>query len=124
MFTLTHFLSSFVYSKNYLKTKNSQSNDQIEKVIKFMRKNVHDNYTNYDFAKLVNLSISHLSKLFKERTGFSPIEFFIQLKIQKACMYLISTDYKVKEIGNLLHYDDPYYFSRVFTKMVGTSPRV
>jgi AraC-like DNA-binding protein len=124
MFTLSHFLSSFIYSRNYTQIKNAKRRDQIEILINFMKANIHNTYSNNSFADLVNLSVSHLSKLFKERTGFSPMEFFIQLKIQKACMYLISTDYKIKEISNLLNYDDPYYFSRVFTKMMGISPKL
>ena len=122
MFTLWHLLSSFVFSKEYSKIKSSKSKSQVETLINLMRENVHEDITITKLAKYVNLSVSHLSLLFKKQTGFAPIEFFIQLKIQKACWYLISTNTKIKEITYLLNYKDPYYFSRIFSKIMGISP--
>ena len=52
----------------------------------------------------------------------SPIEYFIHLKMQKACQLLYTEDSRVKQIAALLGYDDPYYFSRLFKKYMNTSP--
>ena len=102
--------------------KNKKSEDQIEKLINLMRETTEKEYSVQDFADYVNLSVSHISKLFKERTGYAPVEFFIQIKMQKACWYLISTNMKIKEIAHSLNYNDPYYFSRIFSKIIGLSP--
>ena len=56
------------------------------------------------------------------KTGFSPIEYFNHLKVQKACQYLLFTDLRVKEIADKLGIEDPYYFSRMFSKLMGMSP--
>ncbi len=64
----------------------------------------------------------YYSKLFRERTSHSPIAYFIQLKICKACELLDHTDLGVREIAIELGYDDPYYFSRLFKKIQGVSP--
>ena len=45
-----------------------------------------------EIAQTVNVSVSHYSFLFRKKTGFAPVEYFIQLKIQKACQYLLFTD--------------------------------
>ena len=44
------------------------------------------------------------------------------LKVQKACQYLLFTDLRIKEIANKLGIEDQYYFSRMFTKIMGMSP--
>jgi AraC-like DNA-binding protein len=73
-------------------------------------------------AQSVNLSPSHFSYLFKKKTGFSPIEYFNHLKVQKACQYLLLTELRMKEIAEKIGIEDPYYFSRMFTKVMGISP--
>ena len=75
-----------------------------------------------EIAQSVNLSVSHFTSLFKKKTGFSPIEYCNHLKIQRACQYLFFTDLRVKEISFKLGINDPYYFSRLFTKVMGVSP--
>jgi len=75
-----------------------------------------------EIAGAVNLSQSHVTTLFKKKTGFSLIEYFNQLKTQKACQYLLFTDLRVNEIASKLGFDDPYYFTRMFTKVIGVSP--
>lgn len=60
--------------------------------------------------------------LFKQVTGYSPIDYYMRLKIQRACQYLDLTDYSVKEISKNVGIEDPYYFSRMFSKIMGQSP--
>jgi AraC family transcriptional regulator, arabinose operon regulatory protein len=73
-------------------------------------------------ARHADLSPSHFSRLFKEQTSYSPIDYFIQLKVQHACRLLFLTSMTVREIGAELGYEDPAYFSRLFKKIVGMSP--
>ena len=68
------------------------------------------------------LSKSHFMRVFKEQTGFSPMDYFIQLKMQHACMLLAFRQDSVSQIGTELGYEDQYYFSRAFSKTIGMSP--
>ena len=80
------------------------------------------NLTLEEMAAHANLSVSHFSRRFKEQTGFSPVDYYIHLKIQHASMLLTFTDKSVKEIGAEVGYQDAYYFSRIFRKVMGMSP--
>jgi AraC-like DNA-binding protein len=55
--------------------------------------------------------------------GVSPVEYLIGQKIQRACSYLSTTSWSVKDIARELAFDDPYYFSRCFKQRMAVSPR-
>mgnify|MGYP000013614795 FL=1 len=88
-----------------------------------MKANLDKQLTLEDMAKSVNYSPTYLSTLFTQKSGMSPINYFNQLKIQKACQLLDFTDKKAKEIAFELAFNDPYYFSKVFTKYMHMSPK-
>ena len=87
-----------------------------------MQKKTHTIVPLQEFADFAKLSVSHFSAVFREKTGYSPIEYFNHLKIQKACQYLLLTNMTVKEMAISLGVDDQYYFSRMFSKLMGYSP--
>ncbi len=119
---LWHYLTSFVYSDKFNGSKKAGKINNIDISIELMQKKINETLSLEEIAQKVNLSASHFSNLFKKQTGFSPIEYFIHLKIQKACQYLLFTELRVKEIAFKLGMTDPYYFSRIFTKVMGLSP--
>lgn len=119
---LWHFLSTFLYNDKFGQSDNLSSNDPTDLAIDYLGKNINSILTLENIASQVNISPSHFSYLFKKKTGFSPIEYFNHLKIQKACQYLLFTNLRIKEISQELGIDDQYYFSRLFTKVMGMSP--
>lgn len=121
---LWHYLSSFMYNDKFYISENKQAKvkDAVELSINYMQENLSRMLLLHDIAGSVNLSIPHYSSVFRKKTGFSPIEYFIHLKAQKACQYLLFTDLRIKEIAGKLGMDDPYYFSRMFHKLMGVSP--
>jgi AraC-like DNA-binding protein len=76
-----------------------------------------------EMADFSGLSVSHYSFIFKKKTGFPPLEYFNHLKIQLACQYLLFSEMKIKDIGEMLGINDPYYFSRSFRRIMGVSPK-
>jgi AraC-like DNA-binding protein len=68
------------------------------------------------------LSKYHFIKKYKALTGTTPINHFIQLKIERACHLLDVTNKGIKEIAWAVGYEDAYYFSRIFRKVMGISP--
>lgn len=117
-----HFLTTFLYNEKYDPLSGQKNKDTCDIVIDFLSNNINKILTLGEIAGVVNLSPSHFSFLFKKKTGFSPIEYFNHLKVQKACQYLLFTNLRIKEISQELGIEDQYYFSRLFTKIMGIAP--
>ncbi|WP_083963736.1 helix-turn-helix domain-containing protein [Spirochaeta cellobiosiphila] len=97
--------------------------DPLMDVMYYMDQNLNRKITLEDLASLVNLTPSRLSHLFKERTGRSPIDYFLRLKVDAACYLLESHDYVNKELATLFGFSDEYHFSKIFKKKTGISPK-
>lgn len=93
-----------------------------DEAIHFMRENVRRRLSLKEIADYVGFSSSHFSALFLKKTGYSPLNYFIHLKIQEACHYLDFSDMKINQISMLVGFDDPFYFSRLFAKTMSVSP--
>jgi AraC family transcriptional regulator, arabinose operon regulatory protein len=96
--------------------------DRISESIAFMQRHLDLNINLEELARQAGQSVSSYSARFKDKTGESPINFHIQLKMRKACELLDSTDMMIAQIAELLGYEDPAYFSRYFKKIQGCSP--
>ncbi len=98
-------------------------NFKLEQVHALMQQNINGRLSLEELASSVNMSKYHFAKEYKRRTGASPISRFIDLKMKRACYLLDIEDRNISEISYMLGYDNPYYFSRIFKKVTGYSPR-
>lgn len=89
-------------------------------------------YINLNFSKelslpfiadIINVSPSHLSKKFKKETGFTVTEFINKKRIQEAKRLLQISEHSITDIAILIGFEDPGYFTSVFRKLVGITPR-
>lgn len=120
--SLGRLLASFFYLDTFRASKGHQSNNPVDQAIFFMQGNLNRCLRIHDIAQQVHLSESHLSRIFKHKTGSSPIDYFINLKMQEAIRLLSNQSMRIKEVAFSLGYDDPFYFSRQFKKHIGVSP--
>ncbi len=74
-------------------------------------------------AERAHLSVPHFSAEFRRHFEVSPIEYLIRLRLHAAAYHLRNVNYRVSEVGGLVGYDDIYYFSKLFKKRYGISPR-
>jgi len=95
----------------------------IEHTQDYMTSHYQDPLTLESLAHMAGLSISHYSRLFKKSIGYSPIEYLTHLRIDRAKELLALSDYRLKAIAQSVGYSDEFYFSRIFKKIEGTSPR-
>lgn len=122
--SLFHFLGSLKFLSAYRESISSkhEQRDVIDHAIHYMRENIHKRLTLNEISEFMGFSNSHFSALFQQKTGYSPINYFIQLKIQQACHYLDFTDMKINQVSIMIGFNDPFYFSRIFTKIMHVSP--
>lgn len=122
--SLFHFLGSMKFMGEYRDSNVSRRErmDVVDKAIHYMQENIHKKVALHDIANEVKLSVSYFANLFYEKTGYSPLRYLTQLRIQEACRYLDATNMKMNQISPLVGVEDPLYFSRLFTKTMKMSP--
>ena len=98
------------------------SRNRIPQAIEYMKNRWQKTLTVPDIARSCNLSTSQFSSLFKELTGYSPLDYFLRLKMQRAAEMLDTTTRPLKEIAADVGFSDPLYFSRVFHRIYKISP--
>ena len=95
----------------------------IETIHAFMQERLHGHLDLDTLAEKVSLSKYHFSNKYKLLTGQSPIQHFLHLKMEHACYLLDVSGISVKDVSISLGYEDSYYFSRIFKKIIGVSPK-
>ncbi len=74
-------------------------------------------------ARQLGVSPDHFTRLFKEATSWSPLEYFQMRRVHHACKLLLDPEAKISDIAYRLGYADAAHLSRVFKRFRGTSPR-
>ncbi len=87
-----------------------------------------ENYTseNFDYKEMcsrTSLSYDYFKELFVNNYGMTPIKYITMLRMEKAKELLITGHYKVSEIAGMCGFENVYYFSNVFKKHEGISPK-
>jgi AraC-like DNA-binding protein len=94
----------------------------IETAIHLMNMKLEETLTLEEIAQYAQISKQHLNHLFKTAVGFAPIDYYLRLKMRRACQLLDLTTLNIKEVCHTIGFKDPYYFSRLFRKIIGLSP--
>lgn len=100
-----------------------QTNHIIQSVAKYISQNFSKNITLVSTAKKYNVSPEHLSRQFKKNTGFNFNEYLNLVRVQNAEKLLKTKDMSMTEVAFYCGFNDSNYFSTVFKKVVGVSPK-
>jgi AraC-like DNA-binding protein len=95
----------------------------VARTMNWMSRNLDRPATLADLAQMAGLSVSHFCAVFRRKTGFAPMDYFLRAKIQRACQLLDTTELRIEAVAAAIGAEDPYYFSRFFKKVIGLSPR-
>jgi two-component system response regulator YesN len=101
----------------------SQSEIVLRQVKNYVENHISEDIKLNDICNFVNMSNSYFSTFFKKYTGDCFSDYLTKEKIIRAKKFLLSSNYKIYEISQMLGYENPYYFSRVFKKIVGSTPK-
>ena len=97
--------------------------DKIHQIKQYIREHSHVDISLEILAQRVRLSPIYISKMFKEKLGINYIDFLTECRIENAKKLLNDPDRSLKEITFEIGYHEPNYFSKVFKKMCGVSPK-
>lgn len=97
--------------------------DEMDKAVTFFHSSYNLPISIDKYSKSHGMSVSWFIRNFKEYTGVTPTQYILSLRISNAQSLLESTTYNITEISNIVGYENPLYFSRLFKKNCGVSPR-
>lgn len=130
---LSHRMHDLVYISELfllvkaLKNEEQDRNELIHKHIEDAMTYIHNNFMNNilldDIAQNVSLNPRYFSKIFKQEIGVTPIQYLRDLRVKKAENFLIKTNLSMIEIAERTGFNDPLYFSKVFTMYHQISPK-
>lgn len=113
-------LTSFVLAHSSA-AEQSSSDVYIEKACEYMRRHVAEKVSLADISRHVGLEKSYFSRLFKRKTGETPLGFFMLRKIE-LCKVMLNSGSLNSEVAQAAGFADEFHFSRTFKKVTGISP--
>ena len=102
--------------------KERSDSNAVEKTAAYLRSHVQSALTFSDVLGHSNMSATSLKTMFKEKTGLSVMEYYRQLKIEKAKELIREEDLNITEVANKLGYKTIHHFSKQFKDIAGMSP--
>ncbi|SDS93166.1 AraC-type DNA-binding protein [Paenibacillaceae bacterium GAS479] len=95
---------------------------EMDQVIGYIHRHLFDPMPLEQLAKHISYSPSHFIRLFKERTGLSPLYYVSSLRLSRAKDLLLKTDYSIRDISLEIGQQSLGTFTTRFTKCVGVTP--
>lgn len=116
----------FIKIHRLLLEKNKKANHrlafELEAAVKYFQKNYQKNILIKDYAAEHGMSPCWFIRSFKEYTGFTPTQYLQSIRLSNAQRLLENNQHNITEVARLVGYDNPLYFSRIFSKELGVSP--
>ena len=108
---------------NHLRSAAEPFNPEAAALKKYLEQNFNRNFDLALLCRLIHRSPSQVFRIFKRAWGVSPLEYHTEHRLKMARSLLHNTPQSVKEIAAALGFPDQYYFSRIFKRHTGVSPR-
>lgn len=113
-------------SESAMDTILSMQNRRVNQVIEDIKNYVHENISNPEMslshcAKKFFMNASYLSRIFKQETGYTFVEYLTRIRMEKAIKLLKETDLRAYQVAGAIGISDPHYFSICFKKWTGVS---
>lgn len=113
----------YTYAKKVRQVKIERYSKTIISCKNYIYQHIYENISHNDIARTVGLSPKYLSALFKKEVGLTVSEYIQQMKIDEAKKLLTYSKTSISEICTLLSFNDQSYFTKVFKKVTGVTPK-
>ncbi len=102
---------------------NIEQKDVITRMEQYLERNYNRNITNEMLSRQFGFVPSYISKIFRRHKGVSPSEYITFLRMEKAKATISrQPELRMREVAQMVGYQDPYYFSKAFKKETGMWP--
>ncbi|QQK76157.1 AraC family transcriptional regulator [Salicibibacter cibarius] len=120
-----YLLKKLLYKFHHQNEISSPNTDShvIQQVVNYIKTSPQDPFEIEKWIKHCQMSKSVFYQKFREQTGYSPHQFVTQKRMEKAKQLLVQQNIRVQKVGILSGYGDAHYFSRIFKKSIGISPK-
>ena len=108
---------------NVFSDKEGMDNHLVDSVIKLLKDNIYGKITVNEICQELNYSKTYISKIFNKICGCTIIEYYTNLKLKEAKILIRKNIYSISEVSDILCFNNPHYFSRVFKKHINMTPR-
>ena len=112
-----------LWENNPDKNSTDSAGSQVEQIRQYILTSYHENITLTALAAAYHMDASYLSRMFSQTYGETIIACLTRARMEQAIRLMEDEEKKLETISFLVGYDDYNYFSRVFRKKVGVSPR-
>ena len=113
-----------LFKRNLLSNSVDALHDRkLDKLILHLNDSYAENWSIREMADFCNMSESRFQHLFREKQGVSAKQFILRLRLEKAKSFLLHDNLTVGAVAKLVGFNDQLYFSRIFKKYEGLSPR-
>jgi AraC-like DNA-binding protein len=100
-----------------------KNSDVVYKAIQYIYQNYSNKITLEDVAKEVFVSPVYFCRIFKKEVGCNFNTYLNQLRIEKSKQFLLMDEGRIADVVSLVGFEDQSYFTKVFKKVAGVSPK-
>jgi len=101
----------------------SLRHNTVNDVILYINEDIESSVTVEGIAKKFDVSTSHLSRIFREHSGITLVEYINIRKVEESQYYLRFSDKNIAGISEQFNFCNQSYFTRIFKKYTGETPR-
>ncbi|HAA33468.1 MAG TPA: AraC family transcriptional regulator [Cyanobacteria bacterium UBA8553] len=124
-FLVTHLFHHYALRKPTLQsTRSGLPKYKLQQVIDYIYANLECDIGLTQLADLVQMSLSHFSRLFKQSTGYSPHQFVIKCRVDRARELLLKSDLSIADISYQVGFANQGHLTNHFKRLLGVTPKV
>jgi len=112
-----------VFTDSMFSRKDNANSDAVKRAVTYMSRHYAENITLEQVSEIVHLNPSYFSTLFRQVTGSTFKDHLNMIRIEESKHLLANTDYSIINIAISCGFGDQSYFSKVFRKYTGLTPK-